>query len=200
MEKTVGHHVHDHPSSTPHTQLTTLHVQGGEERRRRSFASFPTEHISPACPFCLGLCPFPPRPSHSPRSALVSASPLPSCRPSRHSLALLPFTNHLVHSPPPFFAWCAGPPASCPVPLPLFLSFSHVAAVVVVTSSSSSNLAFLSCLLSLHPRSRSLCLPLSLPLLWFSPPLSCFSLPLRRSLLPLPRQHSDAKLLEVRLK
>ena len=125
MEKTVGHHVHDHPSSTPHTQLTTLHVQGGEERRRRSFASFPTEHISPACPFCLGLCPFPPRPSHSPRSVLVSASPLPSCRPSRHSLALLPCQYRLMCPPLPIFACCTDPGPSSPVPPPLFRVFVY---------------------------------------------------------------------------
>ena len=125
MEKTVGHHAHDHPSSTPHTQLTTLHVQGGEERRRKSFASFPTEHISPACPFCLGLCPFPPRPSHSPRSVLVSASPLPSCRPSRHSLALLPCQYRLIHPPLPIFACCTDPGPSSPVPPPLFRVFVY---------------------------------------------------------------------------
>ena len=136
MEKAVGHHVHDHPSSTPHTQLAALHVQGGEERRRRSFASFPTEHIPPACPFCLGLCPFPPRPSHSPRSVLISASPLPSCRPSRHSLALLPFTNHLAHTRPSNFcvvrrsSYLLSRPSS-----PFSFVFSCVAAVIVVTPS-----------------------------------------------------------------
>jgi hypothetical protein len=37
----------DHPSPTPHTQLATLHVQGGEGRRRRSFASFPPNTFPP---------------------------------------------------------------------------------------------------------------------------------------------------------
>jgi hypothetical protein len=40
-------------------------------------------------------------------SALVSASLLPSCRPSRHSLALPPFQRRLACPPLPIFAFCA---------------------------------------------------------------------------------------------
>ena len=107
---------------------------------------------------------------------LHSPPPLPSCRPfvtsSRSSRSDItwytPFFHFLRSVPtllPPVIV-PPVPPLAFPVPPP----------VIVVTASSSPSR--LSCSLSLHPLSRSLCLPLSLPLLWFSPPLSCFfSLP-----------------------
>jgi hypothetical protein len=66
------------------------------------------------------------RPSPIPRpSVLVSVSPLPSCRPSRHSPTILPCQCRLVHPPLPIFARCTDPGPSSPAPPPLFRFFLH---------------------------------------------------------------------------